>query len=65
MPSVNQLPPYPGESPRDRVQAFLDAVGAREKSPLEPAGVAGVRGEDGFYHELLVEDLRSLLSRSS
>ena len=70
MPDMNQLPPYTGESPRDRVQAFLDALDALDatrgpKSPLEPAGVAGVRGQDGFYHDLLADDLRSLLSRSS
>ena len=64
------LPPYEGTSPEDRVRAFLAALDANRlkhgpKSPLEPRGVAGVPGEDGFYHDLLEEDVRSLLSRSS
>ena len=68
--SMNLLPPYEGTSPEDRVEAFLTALDANRlkhgpKSPLEPRGVAGCPGEDGFYHDLLEEDVRSLLSRSS
>jgi hypothetical protein len=65
-----KLPVYAGTGPVDRVRAFLDALDALDvehgpKSPLEPRGVAGVPGQDGFYHDLLADDLRSLLSRSS
>lgn len=63
---TEKLPAYEGTGPVDRVRAFLDAHEARgERSPLEPRGVAGAVGADGFYHDLLVDDLRSLLSRSS
>ena len=49
-----------------RVEAFLDALDAldsgRERSRYEPAGVAGIPGSDGQYHDLLPTDLRALLA---
>lgn len=60
-----QLPVYVGTGPADRVIRFLDAVAAAnaehgQRAPLEPAGLLGRPGTDGYYHELLEDDLRAL-----
>lgn len=62
---TDALPLYTGSGPADRVSRFLDAVEETHprshRSSIEPAGLMSWRGKDGFYHELLPEDLRALV----
>jgi len=60
---------YQGEGPVDRVARFLDALAVCNafkgpRTPLQPAGLLGRPGADGFYHELLESDLRALVEGS-
>lgn len=49
-----------------RITGFLRALHAhnegRTRSEFEPRGIAGIPGPDGAYHELLTEDLETVLA---
>ena len=62
-------PHYIGTGPVDRVEKLVAAADAFDwgrvrTNPAEPPGIMGLPGADGYYHDLLLDDLRDVVQKA-